>query len=967
MVQSLRERIIDEGISKNIKVEAINKKLAKYNQAPYNPLTYGKNYTNIGGNILRNAQEMGEGLRTIGGAIAKPIVDTSNKIYHSKDKLRAVKEAFNEARNNPTLKNIIKYGGAGATAGLAFEGLGAIPGAILGGVVGASGGPENFANSILSTYNLTLDDISKGNIDWRDVAQGALRNPLYTAMDVSPVGGKVLKGGVSKVGNVVTKDSPLWLQQILPSKELRQFNRQLTEGLVSSKARQAERYGGYNTLSSSPLVNREELVRHVAYNNSNLKGNELKIADAIKKDLITNEKQAIKMGLLDKQYAKDNTVAQYVMGNIQDKSNLLNMDIMDIIQGRPLRQVAIDDIASNKLDKQISQLVKKGSDLYDEGKITFLTQKIASETDPLQNILASEINRGAKDYFDTSRVIGRASIERLGKAFDDSIKFQLDQVSKSSEALDTLNDILNNKEVTGMLGSKSKKDISNKFIKSIQEDIANGNMPDINRALKDSRLTSQIDKIYSEALNNAFKAPITSPYRKYLNAFKKAVLANPHWIALNRIGNWTNNAMEGVRLEDYIDRWGKYKKLIPKQLEQQTSFSSYVNEGIEGMPKVGMSTMLQPINTMVRDVGKFSLSNKSLTDIGRLGANLYSSFSDVTANPLFRAEAALELTDRYANYIRQAKRLSQRTGESVESILKKSNTDRNLFNTLNTEVNKSLGDYLGKNYAIPSQVYDILGETVPFYRFLTQTGRTTAHQLTNRPLAFASSVSLPARAGADMYRDILNQYELDPEKYKGGVPYSEEDGNIRTLGYEPLPAGAVGEQLAGFIKGEDLGILSPLLTTIPDIIHYEKNGRQPTSPGSIRAKLRGEKDYKPTQAERIQYALNTLLQTTSNPYILSTRYVPELRAVANQQGLQSMFDTGPYLVRDKDGNIVNVRNPLSFKRLTPDELIGRWIGLQTASNYKQKAKSKSQIKKEARNAKWNRKQLIKNVNRKLGD
>lgn len=967
MVEDLRERIIDYGISNNLKVSDINRALSNAKQAPYNPLTYGKNYLNLPKNALRNLEEMGTGLRTIGGAIVKPIVDTSNKVYVAKDKLGAVRQAFNEARNNPKLKNMLKYGGIGAGIGSGFGVVGAIPGAILGTSIAVAGGPKNFTNAVLSTYNTSVEDIQNRNVDWRDIAQGALNNPVYTSMDLSPIGGKVLKGGISKVGNVITKDSPLWLQQIAPSKELRQFNRQISEGLVSSKAKQAERYGGYNVLSSKPLVDREQLVRQIAYNKSNLSGKDLKLAEALKKDLITNEKKAIELGFLDKQYAKDNAVAQYVMGHIQDKSNLLNMDIMDIINKNPLRKTALEEISSNKLAKPINDLIKEGNKLYDDNKIAFLTQKIASEADPLGEIIASTVNDGAKNYFDTSRVIGRTSPEKLGKFLDDSIKFQLDQVSNSSEALDVLNDVLSNPEVGGMIGKELKGDISKAFKKSIQEDMMKGNNPNVGEALRKSGISKNIDNIYGEALKNAFKAPVTSPLRKYLNAFKKAVLANPHWIALNRIGNWTNNAMEGVRLEDYVDSFGKYKRLIPKQLQQQTSFASYVNEGVEGAGKVNLSTMTQPINRIARDFDKFKASKKSLSDIGKLAANTYSSISDITANPLFRAEASLELTDRYANYIRQAKRLSERTGMSVESILKESNTNRELFNTLNTEVNKSLGDYLGKNYAIPSGVYDILGEAVPFYRFLTQTGRTTAHQLTNRPLSFASSVSLPARAGSEMYDKILNTFNLDPSTYKGGIPYSEEDGNIRTIGFEPLPAGAVGEQMSGFIQGNDLGILSPLLTTIPDIIKYRKGDRLPSSPGSVRAKLRGEKDYKPTQAERIQYALNTLLQTTSNPYILSTRYVPEARAAITQQGLQSMYDTGPRFVRDKDGNIAVERNPFSFKRLTPDELIGRWIGIQTASNYPKKEKSKKQIKQEKRNAMWNKKRLLQNVNRRLGD
>ena len=152
-------------------------------------------------------------------------------------------------------------------------------------------------------------------------------------------------------------------------------------------------------------------------------------------------------------------------------------------------------------------------------------------------------------------------------------------------------------------------------------------------------------------------------------------------------------------------------------------------------------------------------------------SSAYASTNDITANPLFRLESGLELRDRYANFIMQAEKYGKSHKMSTRSVIKKANKDDNLFNELNTKVNKDLGDYVGRNYFIPNTVYDVVGDLVPFYRFLTQTGRTSIHQIQRHPLAFQAANIVPATVGNMISNDVVKDYNLDPESYEGGVPY----------------------------------------------------------------------------------------------------------------------------------------------------------------------------------------------------
>ena len=382
---------------------------------------------------------------------------------------------------------------------------------------------------------------------------------------------------------------------------------------------------------------------------------------------------------------------------------------------------------------------------------------------------------------------------------------------------------------------------------------------------------------------------------------------------------------------------------MPKQLKAQTSFNSYVGDSVGGLS----SSIVKPLKTLSKEVKRFAESDKSLENVGRVAGQVLSNTSNTFSNPVFRFEASAEAMDRYANFIRQAKREAKELKKDWKDVVKQAETDNKLFNKLNTQVNKDLGDYIGRNYLMPNYAYGLLRNTVPFYRFLTQTGRTTFHQLANHPIAFQATVNAPSRAGRQISEDVIRMYNLDPEKYEGGVPYKYDEvgNNMRFIGTEPLPAGAVMQDLLS--NSNKLSLLSPQLSMVPDIIAYDKGEYGlPTSPGLTEYKRtigRGStKGYEPTMGERLGYAASQFANTFYAPSRIFTGWGREAANTAIGKPTLPLYDTTIFQT-----------NPLAYARTLPVETIGKWVGIQNRpyfQKYAQKVRkpSRSELKKMAK-------------------
>lgn len=993
MTQNLtRNDIIQYGVSHGYKAKDIDRALAKSGMSPYNPLTTASNWQNVPSRFGEQGKELARGLTTVGGAM----VDSVRQGLQGGN----LRQKFINAINSEPARRTALGAVAGAGIGSFIPVVGTVGGALTGGTAALLGGKKgivaggkDLVDAILSTYNTSTKDVSnalqgKGSIDWRDVVQGAMNNPLYATTDLLPLGVK----GVGKAGKAINAKTGM-AQKLMPGKDIADLNRALTNYKLWSSQNTADVYKGLNALAKTPMAKRDKIVESIIKGSAkDLSTDEQLIANQLKTDLRSASDILSDMGIFDKNFSRDNTIAQYAIANLRD-TNLLHKDIMDIISGRKLRPTASKMFQNPSLSKRVLSAIDEGEKLYDNKKIAFLSQKLASTEDPLGEVIARHVNLQEGTPSNYARIIGRATNEQLGNVLDDTIKSQLDASTRAKQAVEVFSNAINDDILGITLSDKDKAKYINAFRDSLKRDVSQDRMPNFLEALNnsgiDTALKEQGNPVAYESLKGFFAPRMNSTIEGFNKTFKKNVLGTPAWTIGNRLGNWSLNAIEGVEAVDYLDAQ-KYKKLIPNAFKLQTSYNSYLDVGNEAMTKglkskSGSRAFAKAATEFKKSYGKFKNSDKTAKDIGVYIADTIGDISNATASPIFELEANMEFLDRSANYIRQAKRYAEDNGLKLKYVLGRAKKDRKLFSELNNAVNKSLGDYYGKNYALPSGLKNITNLAVPFYRFPVQTLRTTAHAIANHPSRFASNVTIPARGGNILADKYSNIFSLDPEQYEGGVPYKLDDGSVRTLSMMPTPIGMVAPRFLD--AGKFASMVNPLLSgEMLNALKYQKDYgdgkiKVPTSPRYTAMKMTNPMEamnYKPTVGERASLILNEILGSTSNPYILGTRVIPQAVDTVLGRGRQPFYDTMQpirYKV-NKDGKRVfefenefnNIKgpikttrqNPEGYKKTLPVELIGGQVGISTRPNYPKKGPKKSDMKKAANVRKYAAKNIEKN-------
>ncbi len=572
-----RNKIINYGINNGYKASQTNQVLKKYGYDNYNPLTARANWENLLPNFGRGAKEFARDMRTIGGQALKELADVTDAPVSKK--LDVVLDKFAKTINNDKLKKAALGAGAGAVVGSVLPVFGTLGGAITGGLAGMLG-PKNLANAFLSPYEISTEDFGKKPLGdmVSDIAQGAMRNPFQSSVDALSFGGAKALGATGRaIGKAVPETAPLWVQEVFQSPAIRDFNRTGTLALQSSRARNASLLEPLERLESTLGVNNEELVKNLILNEGNLKGKSLDIAKELKKSIKQGERKAVELGLIDKVASKNNVVAQYGMQKLRDIiPDILHDDLVKYIETGKLSERMGEAILNNPDIKTIlDEVINTGSKLYDEDNIAFLTQALTSTTDPRGIVTASPIAKVGEGYFGTNRIIGRADIPEMAKKLEDSIAYQQGKIYKAVQSFETLDDMLKQPGIAEIIKDVNKipakgyKAINVDTIKNkLRDSIQSGTDVDMRRILDSSNLAEAgaylVPNVYFEGLKNMLTPAGRGSGAELMNAFKKTVLANPHWVVLNRIGNWTNNSMGGVKLTDYMDAV-RNKRLIPKQ------------------------------------------------------------------------------------------------------------------------------------------------------------------------------------------------------------------------------------------------------------------------------------------------------------------------------------------------------------------------------------------------------------------
>lgn len=975
VINDVKRDYVNYGIDNGYKGSEINKTLNDNGFESYNPLLTKKNWENFIPNFRENAKEFARNARTISGQVIAPYIADARAPQG--ERLKRLRDRFTSAITSDTGRRTALGGAAGATIGAIatpilrnikvgpvpvgkFINPGIFGGATLGALSGLLGGPKELGNAIASTYETSLDEVANDpKMALENIGQGFFKNPMYGTLDVLSIppvakgAGKVL----GKVGDALP---------FTPSTKEREFNRAATNLMTTARANNAKMMGAFEQLNSDPGINRLELAKDLITNDGKLNAKEKDISKAIKGAMGEAQIRLAANHILDIDKSINNNIAQYAMQRLMDKvPDIVQLDINNYLETGNVSGRLAEAIASNPaLKQEVDNIINTAKDLQKQGNLSYITQVLVKSKDPRNEIIANQLAKeaGAKDYFSTQRYIGRGTYQEIADVLDESIRFQMNQIAKTLEANDVVKGLLEKGDISELAKAgaeipEGKVGISTKRLnEELSRQMSSGSNIDIPRAISHSKVFSQaddstyvLDKVYSKAIDNMFKEGVRGSGRHLLNAFKKSVLAQPHWIALNRAGNWTNMSMAGVGLNDIYDAV-RNPNLIPKQLAQQTAFSNYLGSTASGVRTSSLKqSFLKPWNNLGRAWKEFKSSDKTLDDISKVVSESYSNASDLTANAFFNVEAHLETIDRFADMIMHAKRMGKQTGQKWQDIIRKAENDNSLFNKLNTEVNKDLGDYVGKNYALSPSFYNTVSETIPFYRFLTQTGRTSLHQLANYPMALQSSVLIPGKVGGPLAEQVIQQYNLDPEKYQGGIPYRRDltDGNIRTVGGEPLPLQSVMSETIGGDGLEWLGLISPGYKIISDTLAYRKgNGGTPSSKrlSELKKSKRPEdqakaKNYKPTFGEQAAYGGQQFLSATFNPYAMARTYFPEL---------YGSFTNTP-LARPYDASILPISRNANYGsplRELPAEQVMRWLGLQSRINYpvKQKKPSKNTAK-----------------------
>lgn len=819
-----RNGLIDYGFKNNKSVKEMNSALAKAGQSSLGPIEEGLYRTGKWGltpiqRLKENALEFAQGINTISTGAT---------------------ELLGKVAKDPqgTLSNVAKTS------------------ADYLGKKGYQGAIEDVLSLWGQPYGLTKQDIETrglGNV-LRTLPGYIWSNPGFATLDLAlPLMGRIPK---HQVGDLLAKvNAPETIRNFIPSTQISKVNEAINagKGIVSATDRAMMRE--LSSATNMKDVDMGQVARNLQAPTRGIwEGNEatLKATEKMRDIARKYNEELTKLGV-DSSKARDVAKAQYIFESInpdRSKPIVLN-DVAEAIatgNNKPLNRLGISN-------DNLATLSEVADRLYDQGIITPLSHRATFLRDERFPGLVTQEDR-MKDVM-ADRRYGFATPKELGptlfKAYEQTAKniydAKMGRVSLSNIAQSIGEKTTVEKLRDGRPLLPSEIVISPRaYADKVGKDFNKGNWTStprrINEMSSKGLSASQWNKYKDDlwvvkrddlrplknmANSQVWNNPYANALRRLNSTWKTAQLITPKYIAENRLGNWSLNSIEGVTLKDYLDSAnirfggkdiykGKYSDIKPERLKADTSYYGVLGEEFQGAP-VGQATR--------QAVGTISQGWKD-RDWKQIVKGLY----DLPTAPVLSLESGLESMDRYANFLRQAKRLSEKTGESVENILKRSAKDNELYNQLMGKVNRSLGDYIGRNWAINPEMYEGLSMAFPFFKYPTQAVRTLTHQAMNRPINFASVVTIPERIGQNIWDRQLQKYPEIADQ-EGGIVTAKVPGrygytHLHQADFHPLGAGA--SLIASGLSDWERINLNPIfsLRRIPDF--KDRFGNPASSP-----------------------------------------------------------------------------------------------------------------------------------------
>lgn len=596
--------------------------------------------------------------------------------------------------------------------------------------------------------------------------------------------------------------------------------------------------------------------------------------------------------------ARTTAVTQYILEKIDPlrKNRVYVQNIEDALFNPTRENIAKLGINQDEL----FSLSKEANDLFDTGKIFPVTQRgtrLAGD--------ANAVDYSAKgEGLLANRIFGAATPEQVAKDVDRGLTQLFNEIQSAKYAESNLNEMVNKlgrgitPDEIGKIGkgevvispTEFKEGVRTLFNTGKQSELGdlikglNRDMPksSINKYANDLYVLNKKDlgalaNRYSGYAKNTATGKIISASKPIMGAFKSAVLTKFPYIAGNRIGNFSLGLIGGA---DYATALtpNMIREFIPDTLRRTTSFHGMAPQ----FESQSLSNTFANINKNIsREADILNDANATFGQkLGALG-NIINETQGYVTRPLFQTESSFELVDRAAVYFNEAKKLAKELNEPFETILKRAKTDKDLQSNLINKVNNVLGDYVGRNYYINPNAYELGTLAFPFHKILTTSKDVLINQAIQHPLRLQAFARVPSRIGNRLGEiDVELGRQPSDNDVRGGLvnkptysryypaqkvfnDYHPLIAPIETLAsvFNPNPTRPEEQGLAGAM---DLisGNLSPLGGLMNALRGEDRYGNEVVAPNVI--KVNGKYVAIDNNGNRIVQPERNILGTTAN-------------------------------------------------------------------------------------------------------
>lgn len=739
-----REQAISGALEMGANIEQINNGLINAGQKPLSEYeTTLINRDRYGQNLLERfasgAKDFGSGLSSLGGAVF-------------------------QYRDNPIFRNYINK-----QAGNYLKDV----------VTGNTNPYEDFANLVLTPYGTDVKKFVSNPIQGiKDIGYNAAADPFNAALDLTTFTPKgTLANIASKLDIPVVNDIR---RVILPTAREKQVNNLINLASTSTATNRIKMAKELENIALDSNIN--QAVKNLTYGSITPETKD--ITNRLKQFSEKINKQMVDLGV-DAGEAKKVAVGQYVLEQLDPKRT--NKIYLQNVQ-KAIDNPTIDNVKAIGLNSptELNALVEKGSKAFDDGLIFPISQRGIKGGYDKTLVDLTDIGKGLStqrtfgyatpeqvaSYLDTSygqlfkeietAQLAKNNIEELASKFGRGITpDEVNKIAKSeviispTEFKDGVKTLFNTGKQSelGTFAKQFSKGASNSSIKKYANDLYAVDKNDL-RALANATAKYDVSTPTGKIIQAA---------KPIMGAFKGSVLAKVPYVAGNRIGNLSLAAIGGA---DYLTalKPGNIEKYIPDYLKFSTSFHG-LNPGFES------SNIVNTYKDTTRNLkrGFAELTNKELSPSERIAGagTMVKAAQDYAVRPLFQSESTLELIDRAAVYFNEAKKYARQTGTTMEDVLNKALTDKDLQKDLISRVNNILGDYIGRNSYVNPNAYELMSLAFPFHKVITTSKDILINQLRDNPLKLQAFARIPSRYG--------NQLEAMDEEI-GGQP---RDNDIR--------------------------------------------------------------------------------------------------------------------------------------------------------------------------------------------